>query len=108
MNERMRVEEIIYEDGSVGYRNSPLISNDKVDQKGEPVAVAGVNDLELTQKELNDKIRQSRHVKAEFMGSHEVVIRPKTKRELKDESDERRAKFQDWKRGRDSGTTPSR
>ncbi len=107
MRDRMHVEEIIYEDGSVGYRNSPMISNDKT-VDGKPVNVAGVNDLELSPKELNEKIRQARHVKAEFMGSREVVIRPKTKRELKDESDERRAKFEDFKRRRDNGTAPSK
>jgi hypothetical protein len=97
MSKRMHVEEIIYEDGSVGYRNSPMISNDKT-VDGQPVAVAGVNDLELTQPELNQKMRQSRLVKAEFVGDREVVIRPKTKRELKEEDDKARARREERRR----------
>lgn len=105
MSKRQHVEEIIYEDGTIGYRNSSLITNDKM-VDGKVTGVVGVNDMELTPKELNEKIRQSRNMKAELMGSHDVVVRPKTKRELKDEADERQAKHEDWKRRRDGDTGP--
>lgn len=85
-DKRMHVEEIIYEDGTIGYRNSPMISNDK-SVGGKAIAVAGVNDLELTHHELRQKMAESRHMKAELMGSHEVVIRPKNKRELQEDRD---------------------
>lgn len=105
MSRYVDVEEVIYEDGSVGYRNSPMISNDK-SVSGQSVKIMGVNTLQLTEKEMNEKIRQSQHVKAEFMDSHTVVIRPKTKRELKDEADENRAKLEEWKRRRGNDTDP--
>lgn len=82
---KKRFEELIYEDGSLGYRTAyedrqvrGEMDFDKTSADGKPLKVVGINDLEPDHEEFKRKMERSRFMKVEHIKGKEFVVREKS------------------------------